>query len=252
MMRLFLAAISLVLLVSCATQLASEPPPGMQAQVAAPEVQAGSVWRYAVSDGFTGLPRGTVEYRVRSVEGDAVTVDVVANGQERSDVYTRDGNWLRRPATNMQTFTYSPAYRALDFPLAAGKRWSARAMATDPADGRSFPVQIQGRVLGWERVRVPAGEFDTLKVRRMVYFDYFLLGERGQSVIQETDWYAPAVGHVVRSETTSKYLKLAAVDRSPRFLRVSDGGDDQNDGGAVPRYEQDEWLVYQLLGSGAG
>lgn len=245
MMRLFLAVTSLTLLASCAPQLASRPPAGAPAEVAAPQVRPGSVWRYAVTDGFTKLPRGTVEYRVRAVEDNTVTVDVIADRHERTDLYSRDGNWLRRPATNMQTFTYSPAYRAFDFPLVAGKTWTAEATATDPEDGRSFPVSIKGRVLGWERIRVPAGEFETLKVRRMVYLDYFLLGDRGQSVIQETDWYAPALGHVVRSETTSQYLKLAGTDRSPRFIRVSD---DHSNDAILPRYEQDEWLVYQLTG----
>jgi hypothetical protein len=245
MMRLFLAVTSLALLGACASQLASTPPAGTPAEIAAPEVRPGSVWRYAVSDGFTKLPRGSVEYRVRAIEGNTVTVDVITNGRESTELYSREGNWLRRPATNMQTFTYSPAYRAFDFPLVAGKSWSAQATATDPADGRSFPVSIRGRVLGWERIRVPAGEFDTLKVRRRVFLDYFQLGDRGQSVIEETDWYAPALGHVVRSETTSQYLKLAGTQRAPGLMRVSD---DHSNDAILPRYEQDEWLVYQLTG----
>jgi hypothetical protein len=101
-------------------------------------------------------------------------------------------------------------------------------------------------VLGWERVRVPAGEFDAVKVRRRVYLQYFRLGDRGQSVIDETDWFAPALGQVVRRETTSQYLRLAQRGRPSGLLRVSDG-DDHSDGGSVPRYEQDEWLVYELV-----
>jgi hypothetical protein len=245
MTRLLLAAVSLLLVASCATNLSSTPPAGMAAEVSAPELRIGSTWRYAVSDGFTRLARGTVEYRIRAVEGSVVTVDVRNGTQESTELYTRDGNWLRRPATNMQVFSYNPPYRAFDFPLVAGKRWESRATATDPADGRSFPVAVNGRVLGWERIKVPAGEFDTLKVRRMVYLDYFRQGDRGQSVIRETDWYAPALNQVVRRETTSQYLKLARLERSP-FLRVSDG-DDHSDDGGVPRYEQDEWLVYELV-----
>ena len=243
-MRLFLAAVSLLFVASCAN-LSPTPPPGTAAEVVAPQWRVGSTWRYAISNGFTKIPQGTVEYRVRAVEGNTVAVDVLNGAQESTELYSRDGNWLKRPATNMQEFSYSPPYRAFDFPLAAGKTWTFRGRATDPADGRSFPVLVEGRALGWERIKVPAGEFDTLKLRRMVYLDFYQQGVRGQSVIQETDWYAPGLNQVVRRETTSQYLRLARLDRS-FFRKVSDGDDHSGDD-VLPRYEQDEWLVYELL-----
>jgi hypothetical protein len=245
-MRLFLAAIAVAFVASCAN-LSQTPPPGIAAEVAAPQLRPGDIWRYAISDGFTRIERGTIEYRVRAIEGNVVTVDVTNGAQESTELYTRDGNWLKRPATNMQVFSYSPPYRAFDFPLVAGKTWDSRGRATDPADGRSFPLSISGRVAGWERIKVPAGEFDTLKLTRMVYLDFFQQGVRGQSVIQETDWYAPALNQVVRRETTSQYLRLARRDRS-FFRKVSDG-DDQSGDDVMPRYEQDDWLVYELISS---
>lgn len=245
-MRLLLSfVVSLLLLTACATQTAQTPPTGMPTEIGPSTLQPGNAWRYAVRDGYTGNPRGTIEYRVRAIEGDAVAVDVQTPYEERTELYTREGNWLRRPATNMQVFTYSPAYRALDFPLESGKRWEARVTATDPANGRSFPVTVRGHVSGWKRIQVPAGAFDALEVRRTVYFDYFELGVRGQSIIYETDWYAPAVQRVVRRETISKFLRLADAAGPGRFIRVSD--DDVSDGGSVPYWERDEWLVYELV-----
>lgn len=244
MTRLILIAASL-LLASCATQLSQTPPTGTSGEVSAPQPKAGSIWRYSVRDGFTKIPRETIEYRVSGIEADVVTVDVSSDRQQSTELYSRDGNWLRRPATNMQVFNYSPAYRAFDFPLAAGKTWKSRAVATDPADGRSFPVIVEGKVLGWEKIKVPAGEFDTLKIRRHVFLDYWLQGERGQSVIMETDWYAPALNQIARRETTSQYLRLAGEIRPYGFVRVDD--DPSGDGDKLPRYEQDDWLVYELI-----
>ena len=245
MRRAILIAASLAL-GACASQLSQTPPSGTTAEVAAPQPQPGTVWRYAVSNGFTHIAQGTIEYRVSDVSADVVKVDVSTDRQQSVELYARDGNWLRRPATNMQVFDYTPAYRAFDFPLAAGKRWKAFGMAKDPADGRSFPVRIEGHVLGWERVKVPAGEFDTLKIRRYLFLDYWAQGDRGQSVIMETDWYAPALNQVARRETTSQYLKLAQREE-PRFVRVND---DPSDGDKLPRYEQDEWLIYELVSHG--
>ena len=246
MTRLGLAAVAL-LLSSCASQLPQAPPSGIAADVRSPDVRAGSFWRYSVVDGFTRIPRAPMEYRVAGIEGDVVRVSVASGSREATELYTREWNWVERPATNMQVFSYSPPYRAFDFPLAAGKKWKYQGRATDPATGQSFPVQVEGDVLGWERVRVPDGEFDALKVRRFVFLGY-RDAWRGQSVIIEHDWYAPALNQVVRRETTSKYMRIA--DAHPSFLRVRGGGGGRSDGASVPRMEQDDWLIYELTEHG--
>jgi len=245
MRRLSWIAACSLLLTACAAPLPQTPPSGMAGEVAAPAITLGATWRYAVTDGFTGLSRGTIQYQVAQITTDSVTVDVRTETQESQETYSRDWNWLVRPATNMQVFIYKPAYRAFDFPLVAGKKWVARSTATDPEDGRSFPVRIEAEVLGWDRIKVPAGEFDALKVRRHVFLDYWLQGVRGQSIIRETDWYAPAVNQVARRETTSRYLRLA--QQSVPLLLVRARGNDRSDGDTLQRYEQDDWLVYELV-----
>lgn len=240
--RLLVCAL-LLLTTSCATQLPQTPPSGIAATVPAPEFRVGNDWRYAIHDGFTRLPRGTVEYRVSAVQGDTVTVEVHSNGRESTELYARDGNWLRRPAPNLHTFSYSPAYPAYAFPLAPGKSWNARVMATDPATGQRFPVTIQAKVLGWERIRVPAGEFDTLKVQRHVFVDYFQANVRGPSLAREIEWYAPALKQAAKRETSGTYFTYLAQTRDTGLLRVGDGHDD----GGGPRYVDDDWTIHELV-----
>lgn len=252
-------AVALVLLLSgCAAPLSQTAPSGAPASVPAPDIKVGDVWTYRVRDGYTELPRGEQRLEVVEVGADRI---VVSGPTERGDglqIYDREWNWLKRPATNLQTFEYSPAYQAFDFPLTPGKRWRSRLMATDPADGRRFPVWIDGAVLGWERVRVPAGEFDAIKVQRQVYFEYWEYAVRGRSIIREFEWYAPAVKQSVRRETSSEYWRLIAeAPGEPAFLPVRAGGrggaragnmrirDRGDDGG--PRYVKDDWLVYELV-----
>ena len=141
MKRHLFGCVLLVLTAACAAPLSQSPPAGVAAEVNQPEIRVGDTWRYAVRDGFTSLPREPVEYRVTQVQGDTVSVEVRTRDQVSTELYTRSGNWLRRPATNMQEFTYSPPYEALAFPLAPGKTWKSRSTATDPADGRRFPVE---------------------------------------------------------------------------------------------------------------
>lgn len=241
MFRLF--APFLLLVGGCAAPLPQVAPPGALAAVSAPTIAVGDTWTYRVHDGFTRLPRPDQHLQVKSVSGDRIEV---AGDVERSDgslIFDRQWNWLKRPATNLQTFEYSPAYQAFAFPLAPGKRWHARVMARDPVDGRRFPVWIDGTVLGWERVKVPAGEFDALKIERNVYIEYWEYAVRGRSIIREFEWYAPAAKQSVRREARSRYWSFLAGDPSESgFVRVRG---DRDDGG--PRYVLDDWLVYELV-----
>lgn len=239
-----LLALGALLLSGCATPLSQVPPAGMPASVAAPEITVGDTWTYHVRDGFTGIPRENQRNEVVRVGGGHIEV---ARSNEREDaiqVYDRDWNWLRRPATNLKTFEYHPAYEAFAFPLIPGKRWREKLVAVDPVDGRKFPVVVQGSVLGWERVKVPAGEFDALKVDRRVFFDYWEYAVRGRSVIHEIEWYVPAVKQSVRREASSRYLSISGAGRDPGFMRVRGGGGRDDDGG--PRYVLDDWLIYEL------
>jgi hypothetical protein len=239
--RLFIPLLLLLLVGACAAPLSKAPPAGIAPEVGAPQLRAGDTWRYAVRDAFTNLPRGEVEYRVTRVEGDTATVEVRSGDLVSTELYTRSGNWLRRPATNMQEFSYSPAYEAFAFPLAAGKTWKSESVATDPADGRSFPVRISATVLGWDRIRVPAGEFDALKVQRYVFLDYWRSKVRGQSVIREDEWYVPSLGKIAKRETTSRYLDGRFALANDGIVLTRDRGDDG------PRYIQDDWLIYELV-----
>lgn len=219
-----------LLVAGCAAAPSQSPPPGFPARVEAPEIRAREQWSYFLRDGDTGEPRGSVRYRVSAVEADGLTVVVQHDGRETIERYTRDRNWRERPMTNRQHFRYEPAYAALPFPLEAGKSGRADVRAADPATGRVHRVRIDGKVLGGERVRVPAGELDTLKVRRRVYagnYDHF----RGEEQIVEIDWYAPKAGRLVQQMSSS-------VDIDTRIGCDFDG---------CTRWVRNDWNVLEVV-----
>jgi hypothetical protein len=179
----------------------------------------GETYVYQLTNGYNNEPRAQVTYRVENVEADriavAVSADTPAVEAARTEIYASDGNPLRAALTShnrLRVFDFAPAYPAYAFPLEPGKSWSVRVKATDPVTGRRNSVRVDGKVLGHERIRVPAGEFDTIKIRRKVYagdFDGFLL----ETNITEFDWYAPALGRSVRSETRSGYMNTGQCGR---------------------------------------
>jgi hypothetical protein len=222
------------------------PGAGIPATLPAPQIAVGDSWTYKVRDGFTQLPREDQRHEVTQVGADRIVVTAQVEHGDGTQIYDREWNWLRRPATDLQTFEYTPAYPAYAFPLTAGKSWSVRVTARDPRDGRRFPVRIDGVALGWERVKVPAGEFDALKIQRRVYFDYWEYATRGHSIIREHEWYAPGVKWAVKRETRALYLTyMSDMGNAAGFLPVAGGGGGNRDGGG-PHYVQDDWLIYEL------
>jgi hypothetical protein len=190
------------------------------APVIASAASAGDTFVFRVSNGYNSEARGRIQDRIDQINADRITVststDIPALGLQQTAIYTKEGNWLRHTLTNHdQTVEYefSPPYPAYVFPLDTGKSWSQRVTATNPVTGQRNSVRVDGEVLGSERISTPAGAFDTIKVRRRVYagdFESF----RRETTIVETDWYAPALGHTVKSDRKSVWDDMARCTRS--------------------------------------
>jgi hypothetical protein len=187
------------------------------AALAAPAQGDAYVYRHV--NGYSNETVGQVRYEVTNASADrimlSVTPDKPSVGSERTETYSRDGNWLLRALDNHgrpANYEFASPYPAYMFPLDAGKSWSIRANATVADEPGSRSVRVDGLVLGSERVRVPAGEFDTIKIKRIVY-----VGDakdfRTETRIVEIDWYAPALGRSVRSESRSDWRELNSCRR---------------------------------------
>ena len=189
------------------------------AVAAAASPAAGDTYVYRVFNGYNNEARGKIQYRVDQVDADRIVVsvatDIPALGLARTEVYTKDGNWLRHPVTNHDQpvdYEFAPVYPAYVLPLETGKSWSVRVNATDPATGRVNSVRVDGEVLGAERISTAAGAFDTIKVRRYVYAGDWS-GFLRETHIIEIDWYAPALGRPVRTESKSMWQDISRCAR---------------------------------------
>jgi len=181
---------------------------------------AGDIAVYRVINAYNGEVRGEIRYRVDKVESASVVVSVSASspylGVPPTEVYTMEGNWLRHPVVNHDRptdYDFAPPYPAYPFPLDIGKSWSMRVNATNPMTGQIRSVRVDGQVLGAERISTPAGTFDTIKIRRLVYAGDWE-GPLRETQILQLDWYAPALGRSVRAESNSQWMDLSRCSRS--------------------------------------
>ncbi|MCZ7562655.1 MAG: DUF3108 domain-containing protein [Burkholderiales bacterium] len=102
--------------------------------------------------------------------------------------------------------TLMPALTLAPFPLREGERWTQTVMRDDLASGEKRETLVQGRVVGWETVKVPAGEFRALRIERRIDlgdYDPF----RGPTLRWETEWYAPEVKGAVRLQVFEEYFE---------------------------------------------
>ena len=189
---------------------------GGPAHAASAAPAAGDAYVYRVVNGYNRETVGHLRHEITTAgtaQGQvvSVTVDTPALGLPRTEIVSPDGQWLRHTLdTHGRTtdYEFAPALPAVQTP-AGGTSWSVRVNAMVPAQSAKRSVRIDGAVLGNERIRVPAGEFDTVKIRRLIY-----PGDAGdfktETRIVEIDWHAPALGRSVRTETRSSWQELCS------------------------------------------
>jgi hypothetical protein len=184
--------------------------PAVAQMAARPDVKVGDQWQFAVY------------YTVRSTTPNRtwLVTSVTATGIEGTEngeplMLTQDLNVLESPRTRES----NP--RLLDFPLKVGKRWHYVNDWVFKPKGSKGRVTADVAVISYERVTIPAGEFDAYKLTSTE-------GLSGTSPINSqyagettrTYWYAPAARAIVKSVSHNPYLgpstiELVAFDLRP-------------------------------------
>jgi hypothetical protein len=179
---------------------------------------AGDSYVYRIVNGYSKESRGQVQYKVDKADSSGYTVlvtpDRASAGAERTEVYTAEGNGLSQPVEShgmKVDYVFATAYPAYVFPLAAGKAWSQRVNASVAGESRPRSVRVDGKVVGTERISVPAGSFDTVKIQRLVYPGDPNFNQT-ETHIRETEWYAPSLGRAVRTERRSQWQEPSRCD----------------------------------------
>jgi len=95
-----------------------------------------------------------------------------------------------------------PQRRLLDFPFNLGKEWSDTGTVTPlsgPMKGKTMDFSETFRVLGWEDVKVQAGNFKAIKLQHTI--ENRTMKASGESFY----WYAPDVKYFVKCEYDKLY-----------------------------------------------
>ena len=210
----------------CANPAAVPAPAGAD-PLPAPVLRVGDRWRYGAIDRYNGGAIGEPVHEVLAVA-------------PQPSVRIDPGDGRREPAIERYADAWTViAESTFDWPIvferpmpvvpAGAGAGTSRRDATRYASPRSSrPLRWEQRLLvrGWERVRVPAGEFEALRIERLVNLEH---ADEFRLAAERTDrlWYAPRVNRWVLREWTGDYLWSGMIGRSARV--------------------REEWVRWELL-----
>ena len=168
--------------------------------------RVGDRWKYQLNHGGRGV--GTVNVEIREVNGKQVTEQITLDGFGR--FRTERGVETAFSLTRFQTAVVFPGgYQLAEiapyFPpgteLKAGQRWDKipGEFTIQPIGKRN--LLSNAKVLGKEKVRVPAGEFEAWRVESVSETAIY----NGNPVwVICTFWYAPTMPRAVKISVTTK------------------------------------------------
>lgn len=182
MNRLYLILVLCV--ASCATQVE---------RVSLPEAKVGDRWTYQELNAHNGNVIGSFGYEVLALEGGAVRLQV--SDSKNVSTQTWPGHWNQFELVDGRRFVYD-----------AGEV-NGKTTAFNPATNEKVSIKVQTSFLGREKIRVPAGEFDTQKILRYIYVDDREWW-KSQTRVRQISWYSPSAGQFVKQESQPSHFDL--------------------------------------------
>ena len=166
--------------------------------VDAPTIMVGDSYTFEVENSSDSKLSYTATREVAAIDENRMTI-VTTNAKstrKRTTYYDRTWSYLGSGTSDKDGVSFSPALKYLDFPLSVGKKWTSQSIETNKKSGQQRLHTISGTVEGWEKVQVPAGDFDALKIVLKTEV------KDGDVVSPGSDisWYVPALRRSVKSE----------------------------------------------------
>lgn len=168
-----------------------------------PAIAHGDRWQYQVTDLYTGI-KHHVAMEVQSVTENRIYTQNAPVNMTSADsrvqggaiqVWDRNWNLLREGNTD-----YSSPYPEMQFPLTHGKKWDNEIRY--PFLGGDWRQQNTGHVVGWEKLTVPAGTFDTIKIEIRGFWNlrHASMNAAGSGAVSEVLYYAPLARQFIKRE----------------------------------------------------
>lgn len=177
----------------------------------APAYRVGDRWVYHGEDGFFRLMTTWEEtHTISTVGADGIGERITVKGPTldiaRAAQWSAPGLLKVGALYENETRRFVTPFDRFRFPLAAGATWSQFVDNFDESTKTAGQINNYVNVRGWETVVTPAGTFDAIVMRVVMWLDDGTFW-RWPTQCNYTVWYAPAVRGVVREVKRAWYLE---------------------------------------------
>lgn len=164
-----------------------------------PNIKVGDRWTYQYLDKMTGEIKGSITLTVFEVTD--TEIHQKAQGKmkapiNRVEFLDRQLNWIDNGFTQ-----WKPNTGSFLFPLTVGKEWTQQYEAVAISNESKTRHNAAAKVVAYEKVKVPAGEFDAFKIEYTIRNISTSDAERADSITKGVRWYSPSVKQVVKQES---------------------------------------------------
>lgn len=212
------AALPALGLAGCAT---GSPPSGPVRQFEQPLVRVGDRWLYREINRYNQLPLADVQVTVtasapltcslRRTRSDSTAGEIARPDAVQEERYA--GPWaVDLEPTYDLTMDFAEPMPILPRSLRVGEAQYRETSYTVRGYSGRYRWTQHLKATGVERVATPAGNFECLRVQRMIWFDYPDVF-RYRSARVDNVWYAPEVNRWVRREWTGDYQHENSLDK---------------------------------------
>ena len=176
----------------------------------APTPRVGERWTYRGREGFRMPVVWEETHEVMAAGPNGITIKVAVKGPtldvERQEVLAAPGLVRVGALFDVETRRFATPLERFRFPLAVGETWNQWVDNYNEATRKSGKINRYVQVLGWDKVRTPAGVFDAIRLRVQMRLDDEEFW-RYPTTCYYTIWYAPSVGAPVREEKDASYYE---------------------------------------------
>ena len=161
--------------------------PALAQKADRPEVKVGDEWQF-LSYTVVPIQKPNVVWVITSVTPTGIAG--ASNGKPLT--LTPDLNIIESPTRKFSD------RRVLSFPLEIGKSWTYSTHVELKDLGGTLRQDAGGTAAAYEKVTVPAGQFDAFKIETTGKFGQEGAAGAGAREFTETTWYAPSARAVVK------------------------------------------------------
>ncbi len=199
----------------CASPNAMPVPAGLD-PLPVPTLRIGDRWRYVLINRYNNLAIGEVAVQVTAVTPlIRLSIDRGADKPLLEEIYTDPWSVLLETVYSGEPIRFNTPMPVVPQGASSGMNLKSETRYMTPSSGSEYGWIQRLSVQGWEKVTVPAGSFDALRVVRQIDFvhpDFF----RSYSTRTDTCWYAPQVGRWVKRDWTGSYISPDLMPRGGR------------------------------------